>query len=565
MSKKFILPRGIWATIFAFLLLTIASLRASVTISNLYTFQETATNGGYPDAPLVQGTDGNLYGTTYLGGTSNKGTIFKLGTNGTFKSLYSFASNNDGANPEGALVQGSDGYFYGTTFNGGPSNYGTIFKISSTGAYTSLYSFTGGIDGSRPQLSGLVEGPDGDFYGLAGASGTNGSGTIFKISTNGALTSLFSFNRATTGAVPEGQLAWGGDGCFYGVTTFGGTSNSYAEFGAGSVFKFSTNGVFTTLHFFNGADGEYPYAGVIQGSDGNFYGTTSGGGAMTNSEGTVFKISSSGTFSNLYTFTLSSNSCFPQDALVEGSDGNFYGTTTEGATGAGGGSVFEITSTGALTYLYNFPLMVTMPPFDISPNTGLVQGNDGGFYGSSVNAVLGLNDGTIYRLSNGLHNSGAPKLQYSADVTNGLAPVTVQFSSPATDSNGNSIVNWSWNFGDGSSSTSQSPSHTYTNFGTYAPTLFVTNNFGGAILASGPQINVSPALVILTNSTLGIFNGTLEFNVSGRAAPNVVIQASSDLQNWTPLQTNAFTSGTTTFADPQSPTNSQRFYRAVIP
>jgi uncharacterized repeat protein (TIGR03803 family) len=200
-------------------------------------------DGANPAAALVQGSDGYFYGTTYGGGTNGNGTVFQIGTNGTLITLCSFTVI-DGAGPSG-LVQGSDGNFYGTTVDAGPDGGGTVFKISSSGALTTLYSFTGGNDGANPQ-AGLVQGSDGYFYGTTEYNsyqggfpgGPSGAGTVFKISTNGALTTLYAFGTVTNadgdpldGANPHAGLVQGSDGSFYGTTLQGGTN------GVGTVFR----------------------------------------------------------------------------------------------------------------------------------------------------------------------------------------------------------------------------------------------------------------------------------------------------------------------------------------
>src|ERR1035441_1873745 len=158
------------------------------------------------------------------------GTVFKISTNGALTNLYSFTGGNDGANPYAVLVQGSDGSFYGTTMLGGTNGYGTVFQISSNGTLTTLYSFTGGNDGGNPAV-GLVQGSDGSFYGTTEYGGTNNAGTVFKISTNGALTTLYSFTGQNDGAEPLAGLVQGSDGSFYGTTWMGGLG------GAGTVFR----------------------------------------------------------------------------------------------------------------------------------------------------------------------------------------------------------------------------------------------------------------------------------------------------------------------------------------
>jgi uncharacterized repeat protein (TIGR03803 family) len=380
-----LLMRRLWA---AALVLPVFSAQAGVVLTTLHSFQP-FPNGKNPSAGLVRGSDGNFYGTAPGGGTRDSGTVFKISTNGALTSLYSFTGGNDGGGPNG-LVQDSDGYFYGTTGGGGTRDSGTVFKISTNGALTSLYSFTGGYDGWWPQ-AGLVQGSDGYFYGTTQNGGTNNSGTVFKISTKGALTSLYSFTGTDDGANPYAGLVQGSDGYFYGTTSGGGTGYS------GTVFKISTNGALTSLYSFTGGnDGALPYAGLAQGSDGYFYGTTQNGG--TNNVGTVFKISTNGALTSLYSFTGGYDGGWPQAGLVQGSDGYFYGTTQYG--GNNSGTVFKISTKGALTSLYSF----TGGNDGANPYAGLVQGSDGYFYGTTsgggnTNFNYGSGDGTVFKIS----------------------------------------------------------------------------------------------------------------------------------------------------------------------
>jgi uncharacterized repeat protein (TIGR03803 family) len=330
---------------------------------------------------LVQGNDGNFYGTTVNGGTNGGyGTVFKISTNGALTSLYSFGSildtNGvplDGTEPQAGLVHGSDGYFYGTTEGGGTGRDGTVFRISIDGALTTLYSFgtitnADGepLDGAWPQ-AGLVQGSDCYFYGATfgaipsgsgaqGGGGDGNNGTVFKVSTNGVLTTLYDFGTnasgvALNGANPQAGLVQGSDGYFYGTTYDGGT-NGYSlrdrSFSFGTVFKISANGVLTSLYDFgsitNGndpLDGANPQAGLVQGTDGYFYGTTSAGGGPNGGNGTVFKISTNGALTSLYSFD-QDDGAWPTAGLVQGSDGNFYGTTSGGGL-VGGGTVFRLT------------------------------------------------------------------------------------------------------------------------------------------------------------------------------------------------------------------------------
>ena len=188
-------------------------------MSNLYSFTGGA-DGGSPEATLVQGVDGSLYGTTSEGGTSSSGTVFKITTNGTFTTLYSFYGSSDGGFPYAGVIQAADGNFYGTTGDDGQLGNGTVFKITTNGILTTLHSFAGGSDGSFPS-AGLIQASDGNLYGTTAYGGTYNDGTVFQITTNGALTTLISFN-GTNGANPQAALVEGTDDNLYGTTQNGG-------------------------------------------------------------------------------------------------------------------------------------------------------------------------------------------------------------------------------------------------------------------------------------------------------------------------------------------------------
>jgi uncharacterized repeat protein (TIGR03803 family) len=408
---------------------TVFKISTDGALTTLYSF-DGSSGGANPSAALVQGSDGNFYGTTLYGGGTcwynnvSCGTVFKISPNGALTTLYSFGSIQDtngvpldGANPSAALVQGSDGSFYGTTSSGGTNGgYGSVFKISTNGALTTLYSFTDTADGSSP-CAALVQGSDGNFYGTTEWGGLPTFGTMFRISTNGVFTTLHSFTDTTDGCYPTG-LAQGRDGSFYGTTEYGGTYYS------GTVFKISPNGVLTTMHAFTGGnDGAGPN-GLVQGSDGNFYGTTSSGG--TSGAGTVFKISTNGVLTSLYSFADGTNyGANPSAALVQGSDGSFYGTTEYGGTytnqyGQGQGTVFKISLNGALTTLHSFGSVQDtngVPLDGANPSAALVQGSDGSFYGTTAYGgtytnQYGQGQGTVFKISlNGalttLHSFGS--------------------------------------------------------------------------------------------------------------------------------------------------------------
>jgi uncharacterized repeat protein (TIGR03803 family) len=318
---------------------TVFRLSPAGVLTNLHVFGGT-NDGGAPVAGMIFGVDSNLYGTTSTGGSNNLGGVFRMNSGGTLTPLWQFSGGPDGGSPLGELVQGFDGNFYGTTSAGGSNHVGTVFSITSSGTLATLWQFSGGSDGSQPG-AGLVQGIDSNFYGTTFAGGTNSSsGTIFKITSAGALTTLHRFTgSATDGAFPDASLLQGSDNNFYGTTFAGGLS------GNGVVFKITPGGTYSNLYRFTGsADGANPEAPVIQGTDGNFYGTTSDGG--TNFLGNVFRLTQSGTLTALWQFTGSPDGEFPEAGLLQASDGNFYGTTFDGGTNANG-VVFKLVAPAA--------------------------------------------------------------------------------------------------------------------------------------------------------------------------------------------------------------------------
>ncbi|MBZ5705409.1 MAG: hypothetical protein LAN63_08650 [Acidobacteriia bacterium] len=353
-----------------------------------------AANGGDPNGPLVQGTDGNLYGTTFFGGANNGGTVYRITPNGTLTTLYSFCAQTnctDGDGPVAGLMLATDGNLYGTTRYGGSFGLGTVFRTTPEGSLTILFSFDS-IHGANPEAS-LVQGTDGALYGTTATGGTTGGrGTVFRITLSGTLTRLYSFgSNRSDGANPLTPVVLGSDGNLYGTTTYGG--NFACTDGCGTVFMVTPTGTFTTLHRFNMADGESPEGALIQASDGNFYGTTFRGGA--NNLGTVFKISSVGTLTILHTFD-STGGVNPVGGLIEGTDKNLYGTTGYGGTRSAG-TVFTISTGGTLTTLGNLGYITT----GATPISAMVQDTDGNFYGEGYYGGSG-GYGTLFGVSTGL-------------------------------------------------------------------------------------------------------------------------------------------------------------------
>ena len=297
-----------------------------------------APDASVPYSGLVQGNDGALYGTTYWGGATNAGTVFKINTNGTsFEILHSFTNSPDGAYPYGGLTLGRDGAFYGTTYGGGSTNMGTVFRITSDGgSYSVLRSFANSPDGAIP-FAGLVQGDDGRLYGTTVQGGMNLLGTVFRLGTNGDdYAVLHGFAGLPDGGAPEGELTRGLDGALYGTTVAGGTN------GLGTIFKINPDGSgYANLYCFAALpDGAHPYGGLVQGGDGRLYGTTTWGGNANG--GTIYRINTNGSgYSVLYHFGSSdADGVLPYASLTAGPNGILYGTTLEGGTN-GFGTIYR--------------------------------------------------------------------------------------------------------------------------------------------------------------------------------------------------------------------------------
>jgi uncharacterized repeat protein (TIGR03803 family) len=370
----------------------------------------TSTNFG-----VIQASDGNFYGTTTFGGSANFGTIFKVTPTGTATTLVNFTGLN-GTYPIGELIQASDGNLYGTTSGGGAdanghpfaTQYGTVFKVTLTGTLTTLFVFTFDAvadrapNGENPEAA-LVQGTDGNLYGTTLNGGTDSSetnndlGTIFKMSTTGTLLMSATVHGSSVGepASPRAPLIQGSDGNFYG-TSIGGGNLTYS---GGTVFQCTPGGVVTVLHGFSDPEGRDPEGGVVQGSDGNFYGTTEAGGSANT--GVVYRVTPAGEFAVLHQFgpTGGPDGAQPFGEMILARDGNFYGTTSQGGPGSVG-TIFELTPAGVLTTLYNFP-NAGMSGFGITgyqPKGTLLQGSDGNFYGTTTGGnVSGL--GTVFQLN----------------------------------------------------------------------------------------------------------------------------------------------------------------------
>jgi uncharacterized protein (TIGR03437 family) len=403
---------------------------------------------------IIQANDGNFYGVTEEGGAMKAGTVYKATPSGTLTVLFSFDITH-GASPGRGVIQGTDGNLYGTSTAGGTAGgcmgfgCGTVYKITLSGSISTLYNFGGGSEGTGPLA--LIQANDGNFYGTTSTTSQTCSalcGTIFKLTPSGSLTTLHTFS-GSDGSGPV-DLFQASDGNLYGITGAGG-AGTVCSGGCGTVFKITTSGALTTLYTFGESDftdGWTP-GSLIQGADGNLYGTTVNGGDtsvmeddITSGVGTVFKITTSGQFSNLYKFSFNTGA-FPA-YLLQISDGSLYGSTGQGPANSacGCGTIYKITRAGALTTLYT-----------LTGNSGgglmtMVQATDGNIYGTANGGVSG--DGTVFELTLGASSSTTPAISSGivsgASFQPGISPgswftITGTNLSTVTDTWTNSIVN----------------------------------------------------------------------------------------------------------------------------
>jgi uncharacterized repeat protein (TIGR03803 family) len=354
----------------------------------IHSFNSTAGDETIPNG-LVLGNNGNFYGTTVYGGSKDDGTVYKITPYGNFSTLYNFTLNsgNNGGCPHAALVLGSDGNFYGTTALGGNYNHGTVFKMTPAGSLKGLSSLDGyySYDNSNTP-SALIEGSDGCFYGTTPMGGINGIGMVYKVSKIGSYNTVYSLGNGSgntnDGANPGAKLISGGDGNFYGTTFYGGSN------GSGTVFKVNPNGVYAVIHDFNSTDGNHPN-GLMLGSDGCFYGTTSWGGVT--GYGTVFKLTSTGSLTTLHSFNYNTEGANPSSKLIQTGDGCFYGSAAGGGPG-GNGVIFRVNADATLTLLHYFG-----GADGAIPASDLVQWLDGSILGTTNFGGSNAN-GTVFRL-----------------------------------------------------------------------------------------------------------------------------------------------------------------------
>src|ERR1017187_6084543 len=317
--------------------------QAQTTIETvLHNFASPLPKGGLPLAGVIRDSAGNLYGTTSWGGAANAGVVYKLNASGNYTVLYSFTGGADGASPWAGVIPDSAGNLYGTTFFGGASGAGVVYKLNASGQETVLYSFTGLADGCCPR-AGVIRDSAGNLYGTTNRGGALsgcvfGCGVVYKLNASGRETVLHTFTGGADGGDPNAGVIRDSAGNLYGTTGGGGTA------GKGGVLKGDTAGNETVLYgFTGGADGSDPNPSVIRDSAGNLYGTTIGGG--TAGKGVAFKVDTSGNETVLYSFTGGADGANPWGGLFPDSAGNLYGTT-DGGGAANAGVVFKLNASG---------------------------------------------------------------------------------------------------------------------------------------------------------------------------------------------------------------------------
>jgi uncharacterized repeat protein (TIGR03803 family) len=347
----------------------------------LHNFLSVPLNGANPYAGVIRDSSGNLYGTTAYGGTYNAGVVYKISTSGQESVLYSFTGGNDGWQPSGSLFMDSSGNLYGTAVSGGVDHSGVVYKLSTLGAETVLYSFTGGADGWRP-TGGVIMDASGNLYGATFAGGASGWGVVFKLNPSGHETVLYTFTGGVDGASPDSGVIMDSAGNLYG-TTFGGGAGF-----AGVVYKVNTANQETVVYSFrDGADGGAPYGGVIMDSAGNLYGTTSAAGAAN--AGVVYKINTSGQQTVLHCFTGAADGGTPYSGVVMDSGGNLYGTAYYGGT-FDAGVVYKLNPSQQETVLYSF----TGGADGDLPYSAVTLDSSGDVYGTTSG-----NAGAVYKIS----------------------------------------------------------------------------------------------------------------------------------------------------------------------
>jgi len=331
--------------------LTLAASAQAQTFADIYNF--TGSSGANPLTGVIEDSSGNLYGTTYSGGSALNGVVYEVSSSGAETVLYNFTGSADGGSPVAPVIRDSKGNLYGTAVYDGSDHCGVVFKLDTAGTETVLHSFASGTSDGCAPAQGLVMDRKGNLYGTTNSGGAYNMGTVFKLARNRAETLLHSFaGGASDGAYPDyGHLLIDKAGDLYGVTPAGGSSGKGG--GKGVLYKLTAKGKLTLLHRFGrGADGCYPSGSVNMDNAGNLYGIT--GSCGSSDVGTVWKASHKGAETILHNFAGgTSDGCNPLAGVVLDSKGNLYGNT-EACGAYGYGTVWKLSAKGTLTLLHSF-------------------------------------------------------------------------------------------------------------------------------------------------------------------------------------------------------------------
>jgi uncharacterized repeat protein (TIGR03803 family) len=395
--------------------------------------------GSNPQSGLLLGSDGMLYGMTPNGGGEGYGSLFRVGTDGSFELLHTFSASDtnrgygvlaeldgsiygavhgdfnygaifrwnatdgfanvhlftgpEGSRPEGGMIA-SGGFLYGTTAYGGTDFDGNIFRSDAEGNVTSLHDFNN-LDGGRPKAHPTRAGSA--WVGTTQTGGSGFSGTVYQLPDAGALTTVCAFGQGV-GYEPYGTLFEASDGNFYGTTRYGGQ-----YYDLGTVFRLGKDGQVFTLHSFQSLEGRHPSGGLVQGSDGALFGITADGGA--NNEGVAYRLDFDGNFSLLHTFTFQDDTGYYPSPLAVGPDGELYGPTAEGGD-CGLGVIYRMAVNGTIENLHDNCASASGP---------LLSASDGFLYGIQGGSLLFRfsTDGTLTPI-------GTPAFPYPTSITPGL-------------------------------------------------------------------------------------------------------------------------------------------------
>ncbi len=379
--------KGGWALFIALTIATAVAVPATAqTFTVLHEFAGAPNDGGNPRGHLLRDSAGNIFGTTFAGGSVSEGTIFRLSSSGHETVLFTFNTSN-GSFPASGLAVDKSGNLYGTA-DEGPGGAGVLFRLAKDGTETTFHAFQGGQNSDAAVPSGsVILDQDGNVYGTTILGGL-GFGTVYRVDPSGNLTVLYDFHGTADGSGPQGPLVRDVDGNLYGVAQQGGAHQ------AGTVFKLASNGTLAVLHNFTGGrDGKAPQGGLLKDGVGNLFGSAFSGGDTGN--GTLFEITKSGGFRRLHSFSGALDGTNPNGELIGDSGGNIYGTTQLGGAQSLG-TVFQRSRTGELTVLHVF----TGDEDGATPFAGVIRDAAGNLYGSAEqNFLLRQRGGTIFKIT----------------------------------------------------------------------------------------------------------------------------------------------------------------------